>query len=153
MEQLAFDSELKKVYIQIEKAELAVLATSSQNKPTIRTMCIVFFDEKIYFQTSTEYVKYKQICENKNVALCIGNIQIEGIAEIKGRSIEHKKFVEYYGKNHENSYKNYSGLETTILIEVTPIRITQWVYDDDKPSRIFLELKTKSAYKIMEPYC
>jgi uncharacterized pyridoxamine 5'-phosphate oxidase family protein len=60
MEQLNYETELEKAYKQIEN-----------NKPTVRIMSIVFFDEKIYFQTSTKYSKFKQISENNNVALCI----------------------------------------------------------------------------------
>ena len=106
MEQVNFENEKGKVYKKIGKSKFAVLATSSQNKPTARTMSIVFFDNKIYCQTSNEYVKYKQICENKNVALCIENIQIEGIANIKGKTIEQSKFIEMYKKIIMDHLKN-----------------------------------------------
>ena len=154
MEILNFEMELKKVFKKIGKAKFASLATCSQNMPTVRTMSIVFFDNKIYFQTSKEYVKFKQISENNSVALCIGNIQIEGIANIKGKTSEQNKFIEKYKKSHNSSYKKYSGLDSSILIEINPIKIIIWDYSiiDQKPSRIFLELERQKAYRIMEEY-
>lgn len=153
MEQLNYEIELEKVCEQIEKNKLAVLATCSNNIPTARTMSIVFFDKKIYFQTSIEYLKYKQISENINVALCIFNIQIEGVAKLKGKTIENDKFIEIYKKHHEDSYKKYSKLDTSRLIEITPKKFTIWDYDNNgKPSRIFIDLDTKNAYREMEPF-
>ena len=153
MEQLDFENELKKIFEQIGKVKFAVLATSSQNKPTARTMSIVFIDNKIYCQTSTEYVKYKQICENNNVALCIENIQIEGVANIKGKTIEQNKFIEIFKENHNGSYKKYSGLEESRLIEIIPKKIIVWEYNSNgTPSRMFLELETKKSYREMEKY-
>ena len=153
MEQLDFENELEKIFEQIGKAKFAVLATSSQNKPTARTMSIVFIDNKIYCQTSNEYVKFKQICENDNVALCIENIQIEGIANIKGKTIEQNKFIEIYKKNHNGSYKKYSALDESRLIEIAPKKIIVWEYNSNGiPSRMFLELETKKAYREMEKY-
>ena len=154
MEQLDFNIELEKVYKKIGKSKFAVLATSAQNKPTARTMSIVFFDNKIYFQTSNEYLKYKQITENNNVALCIGNMQIEGNANIKGKTIEQNKFIEIYKKSHNSSYKKYSKLDESIVIEVEPKKITLWEYDiiKGKPFRLFLEMDTKNVFKKMEPY-
>ena len=154
MEQLHFEKELEKVFKQISKEKFASLATTSQNKPTVRTLSIVFINGKIYFQTSIEYTKYKQIIENNNVALCIGNIQIEGIAIIKGKTIEQKEFIEVFKINHNNAYQKYSGLETSRVIEIDPLKITIWDYgiNDQNPSRIFLELETKKAYRKMEEY-
>ena len=153
MEQINFENEIGKVYNKIGKSKFAVLATSSHNKPTARTMSIVIFDNKIYCQTSNEYVKYKQICENNNVALCIENIQIEGIANIKGKTIEQSKFIEMYKKNHNGSFKKYSGLDESRLIEIIPIKIIIWEYNlNGIPSRMFLELETKKAYREMEKY-
>jgi len=154
MDQLDYNSELEKVYKQIGKSKFAVLATSAQNKPTVRTMSIVFFDNKIYFQTSNEYLKYKQITENNNVALCIGNMQIEGKANIKGKTIEQRKFIEIYKKNHNSSYKKYSKLDESIVIEIDPKKITLWEYNiiNGKPSRLFIEIETEKAFRKMEPF-
>ncbi|MDR2709116.1 MAG: pyridoxamine 5'-phosphate oxidase family protein, partial [Elusimicrobiota bacterium] len=62
------------------------LASSVHNHPTVRLVSYIVNDRKIFFQTGTDLVKYKQICENNNVALCIDNIQIEGIANIIGKT-------------------------------------------------------------------
>jgi uncharacterized pyridoxamine 5'-phosphate oxidase family protein len=153
MEQLNYEIELEKVYKQIENNKLAVLATCDNNRPTVRTMSIVFFDEKIYFQTSVDYLKYKQISKNNNIALCILNIQIEGIANLKGKTTENDKFIEIYKKDHKDSYKKYSNLDTSRLIEIIPQKITIWDYDSSgKPSRIFIDLATKNVHRTMEPF-
>jgi uncharacterized pyridoxamine 5'-phosphate oxidase family protein len=153
MEILDFEIELEKIYNQIKENKLAVLATSSENKPTARTMSIIFLDNKIYCQTSIEYIKCKQLMENKNVAVCIFNLQIEGIANIKGRTTDFDEFIKMYKIIHEDSFKKYSKLECSRLIEIIPKKIIKWDYDSNgKPSRIFIDLVKKEIYRKLEEY-
>lgn len=68
----------------LENSKSNILAICSNNRVTARDVYFASNDFSIYFVTSKAYEKYKQIQKNKNVALCLGNIQIEGIAIIKG---------------------------------------------------------------------
>ena len=113
-------------------------------------MSVVIFRNKIYFQTGTDLIKYRQICENENVALCFDNIQVEGIANIMGKPMEHDTIMEIYKKHYKSSYENYSKLDKEILVEVQPQKITIWEYDNnERPYRIYLDLGRKKAYKEM----
>jgi hypothetical protein len=54
------------------------------------------------------------------VALCFENIQIEGIANIIGKPVEHNNIMEVYKEYYKISFENYSKLDKEILIEVIP---------------------------------
>ena len=150
METLDFNHEEKRIFTQIGENKIAPLATSSQNNVTVRMMSVVIFRNRIYFQTGTDLIKYRQICENKNVALCFDNIQVEGIANIMGKPMEHDTIMEIYKKHYKSSYENYSKLDKEILVEVQPQKITIWEYDNnERPYRIYLDLGRKKAYKEM----
>lgn len=127
--------ELKNyVYNFLENNKLIVLATSSNNLVSARTMSYIVIDEKILFQTDSNYTKAKQIKDNPNVALCIDNIQIEGIANILGHpfNIENKDFLDKYKKIHNSSYTKYSNLDNEIVIEIIPHIFTIWTYENGK---------------------
>ena len=61
METLNFIAEQEEIFHKIGKNKLAALATSSQNNPTVRMMSIIIYDNKIYFQTGIDLMKYKFI--------------------------------------------------------------------------------------------
>jgi uncharacterized pyridoxamine 5'-phosphate oxidase family protein len=84
--ELSYDIELENIYKNIGKSKIMALATSSQDNPTVRLVSCIRYDNKIFFQTGTDLKKYEQIYRNKNVALCVDNIQIEGIAKIIGKT-------------------------------------------------------------------
>ena len=150
MEILDFIAEQENLFNKIGESRLAALATSSNNYPTVRTMSFIIYEKMIYFQTGIDLIKYKQINENYNVALCFDNIQIEGTANILGQPLEHEKIMEIYKKYYKGSFENYSKLDKEILIKIIPKKITEWEYDmDGKPYRIFIELENKKAYKEM----
>jgi uncharacterized pyridoxamine 5'-phosphate oxidase family protein len=150
MEKLDFDIEEEKIFKIIGESRIVALATSSENKTTVRTMSVIVYSRKIYFQTGIDLLKYKQICKNKNVALCFENIQIEGIAKIIGKPVEHKNIMKIKKKYYLTSFETYSKLDKEILIEIIPIKITEWNYDvNGKPYRIFIELESKKSYKEM----
>ena len=150
MEKWNYEIEEDKIFDLIGDSKIVALATSSKNSTTVRTMSIIVYSKKIYFQTGIDLIKYKQICENKNVALCFENIQIEGVANIMGKPIEHENIMELYKKCYKKSFETFSKLDKEILIEIIPRKITKWDYDvNGKPYRIFIELDSKRAYKEM----
>jgi len=150
MEILNFEAEQEDFFNKIGENKLAALATSSQNNTTVRMMSVIIINKKMYFQTGVDLIKYKQICDNKNVALCFDNIQIEGIANIIGKPMDHDNIMEIYKKHYRKSFEKYSNLDTEILIEIIPQKITIWKYDNNgDPHRIFIELNNKKAYKEM----
>jgi uncharacterized pyridoxamine 5'-phosphate oxidase family protein len=114
-------------------------------------MSCIIYQNKIFFQTGTDLIKYKQICENNNVALCVDNIQIEGIANILGRTNDkqHSEIMEVYKKHYKNSYETYAHNETEVLIEIVIKKIIKWDYEDGKPYRIFIDINNKQVKKEM----
>jgi uncharacterized pyridoxamine 5'-phosphate oxidase family protein len=150
MELLNYEIEKERLFDLIGENRIVAFATSSNDYTTVRTMSIILYSNKIYFQTGIDLLKYKQISENKNVALCFENIQIEGIANIIGKPIEYKNIMDLYKKHYRNSYETYSELEKEVLIEIIPKKITEWNYDNrGKPYRIFIEFDNKRTYREM----
>ncbi|MDR0910947.1 MAG: pyridoxamine 5'-phosphate oxidase family protein [Spirochaetaceae bacterium] len=148
---MTYQNELKEAMKKLGGHFLGALATSAENRTTVRTMSFIVHEGSIYFQTGSDLLKYNQIKENRNVAICSGNIQIEGIAEILGQSMQHADIMKIYKQYYENSYATYSHLEKEVLIKISPKKITEWEYDNEgKPYRIFLDLVQETICK--EPY-
>jgi uncharacterized pyridoxamine 5'-phosphate oxidase family protein len=150
---LNYTEEIAKIYEQIGKSKIMALATSSRNHPTVRLVSCIISDTKILFQTGTDLTKYKQICKNNKVGLCVDNIQIEGIANIIGKTKDKRKdivgMMEIYQRYYLNSYETYSNNDNEVLIEIIPARIIKWDYEEGKPYRIFVDIKNKTAKKEM----
>jgi general stress protein 26 len=115
---------------QLEKSKLGVLATAEGSFVTARQVMLICDGLKVSFFTSTHTRKYRQIKENQNVAIAIGNIQIEGLASIKGPTSEKENawFLKAFEKTAPKVYKSYRDecldpQTTHQLIEVTPKRI------------------------------
>lgn len=143
--------ELEREVVEIlSKNNLWVLATSSYDKVTARTMSIVNMGLRILMQTGNKFLKYEQIIQNPRVALCRDNIQIEGVANIIGHPLEERNadFIERYKAQHEISYKLYSHLEDEVVIEILPSKITLWKYIDSRPCRDFIYPKERIAERV-----
>lgn len=137
----------------LDKNKIWVLATSSNDRVTARSISIVNEGLRIYFQTDKNFIKYKQIVKNPNVALCYGNVQIEGTAKIKGHPLDevNQRFVELYRKCHEGSFLRYSHLKNQVVIEIEPKLITLWKYIDSEPFRDYLYVDSLKV--VREHYC
>jgi inorganic pyrophosphatase/uncharacterized pyridoxamine 5'-phosphate oxidase family protein len=145
--ELDFTQEKDEVFQLLKNKKIMCLATSADNRVTARSMSCIVINEKIYFQTDRIFLKYHQIIDNPHVALCVDNIQIEGLANIKGHpySEENKDFIEKFKKEHNGSFLNYSHMENEIVVEVKPCLITLWKYIDGKPLRDFLDFVNEKA--------
>lgn len=146
---LDFIKEKQEVFQILSSKKTMVLATSAENRVTARSMSCVVINDKIYFQTDRTFLKYRQIKNNPQVALCIDNIQIEGLASITGHpySNENKHFIEKFKIDHNGSFLNYSHMENEIVVEVKPVLITLWKYIDGKPLREFLDFTNGKAVR------
>ncbi len=149
---MEYKNELENVYKQLGDSGIIVLATSSEDMPTIRSMSYVVVDGKLYFQTESEMEKAIQMKQNPNVALCQSNIAIKGTAKCKGRilSEENAVVMELYKQKHRGSYDAYSHMEKGELYEVTPNFITVWTYIEGEPYRKYIDCKKSNAW--MEHY-
>lgn len=145
------DIDFEKLKVEVmellRSKNVAVLATSSSDRVTARSVSYVIINSRIYFQTDKTFLKYKQIIKNPNVALCIDNIQIEGNAKIKGHPFneENRAFIEEFKKAHNGSFNTYSHMENEVVIEIEPVSVTLWKYEEGQPLRDFLDLQNKRA--------
>jgi len=115
---------------EIQRNHFGVLATAEGNYVTARTIMLIYDGLKISFTTPTWTRKFKQISANKNVALAINNIQIEGVASIKGRTSdpENAWFLKALEELSPEIYKLYRDVckepnTAYRVIEITPKRI------------------------------
>lgn len=128
-----FKKSISTFFEQLGEYKLMVLSTSLNNNVSSRMMSIVVLNGKFYFQTDKTLRKYEQLLGNKNVALCIDNIQIEGTCREIGTPSESPVFCELFETYYKSSYDNYSLLQDERLFEVTPVFIERWIYEDGKP--------------------
>jgi general stress protein 26 len=124
----------------LAKNKVWILATASGGRVTARSVSIVNEGLRCYFQTDTVFDKYQHIIANPNVALCFGNIQIEGKAKVRGPVLapKNQNIAGLYKQAHHRSYLRYSHLKNEVFIEIQPSLVTLWKYIDDKPCRDFL---------------
>jgi len=89
----------------------------------------------IYFQTSVDSLKIRQIKANKNVALCVGTYQIEGVAQILAHPLskENSSFAQAYKLKHPDSFELYSAYDDEVVVHISIHRVSQWKYIDGKP--------------------
>lgn len=146
-----FNEKLNNFFKSIGQSSKVVLATSLDDIVSARMMSVVIFKKCFYFQTDITFRKYNQISGNGNVALCIDNVQVEGICREIGIPLEHEDFCREYEKAFPDSFKKYSKLKNERLFEVIPKFIQRWIYEDEKPYTEKFDLQTgtyqKEAYK------
>lgn len=110
-----------------------VLSTAADGRVSSRMMSVVRLDDTFCFQTDIELRKYDQLMKNKNVALCIDNIQIEGKCEEVGHPLKNSEFVAAFQACFKGSFDAYTSLNNERLFVVKPTFIERWVYIDAVP--------------------
>ena len=133
----------------LEREKHLVLATCLGERVTARTMSHVNIGMDIFFQTDKRFLKVEQMVTNPKVALCVGNLQIEGIAELRGHPIDEEsiEFTSLYKKKHPHSFDTYANIKHEIVVKVMPSLITLWKYVAGKPCRDYLNISEKIAYR------
>jgi general stress protein 26 len=152
--EISYDTLLEHTIEALNRHKIWVLSTSAHDRVTARSMSIVNDGLSIYFQTHTSYIKYQQIEQNKHVALCYNNIQIEGEAIIRGNAFngQNETFLALYQRDHEGSYQKYTKLEKQVVIEVQPKKVTYWKYIDKVPYKEILDLVNETAVREMQEH-
>ena len=129
----SFSEKVKLFFSDFGIGRKMVLSSSENNRVSSRMMSIVQIDGIFYFQTDMTMNKYHQIISNNNVALCIDNIQIEGICEEKGHPLNNPDFCNVFQECFKGSYDAYSSLKNERLFAVKPMYIERWIYKDSIP--------------------
>lgn len=115
------------------KGRKMVLSTSENDRVSSRMMSVVQIDGAFYFQTDMTFKKYRQIVSNRNVALCIDNIQIEGICKELGHPSQFAAFCDVFQECFKGSYDAYSSLKNERVFSIEPVYIERWIYEDSVP--------------------
>ena len=129
-------------------------ATDVDRQVTARSMSMIHHAGKLYFQTGLTTTKCHQLRQNPLVALCAGNVQVEGLACSLAHPLapECRFFAEKYSQLHPGSFKTYSHLPSNVVFEVTPRRVIFWKYTEEgKPYREFVDFTARAACREMYP--
>ena len=127
------DTAVLKFWQEFGDHRLMVLSTSLHDVVTSRMISAVAADRRLYFQTDTKSRKYAQLKENPHAALCIDNIQIEGICRETGHPAADPVFCELYERSFPGSYERYTNLQSERLFCMEPAFIERWLYIEGKP--------------------
>lgn len=146
MKILDYEILKQEVIHTLENSKSIVLATCSNNRVTAREVYFATNNFSIYFLTSKAFDKYKQIEKNRNVALCLGNIQMEGIAIIKGHPNlpENETETTICLKKSKKEFEHFIKYKNTILIEVVVTRVELWKNN----GREYLNIIKGEAYRV-----
>ncbi len=115
------------------KGRKMVLSTSENNIVSSRMMSVVQNEGFFYFQTDKTFRKYSQLINNHNGALCIDNIQIEGVCEEIGRPLQNEVFCSLFKECFKGSYDAYTALNNERLFVLKPKHIERWIYKEGVP--------------------
>ena len=143
--------ELKESIITfLEEKSTIILATSSNDRVTARSISFVNKGLEIFFVTWTHHTKSVQIRENANVALCISNLQVEGKATIRGPPFDpnNKEYLDLYKKKHLRYYNKFAKQPETIIITIEPTLIVKLVNIKGDFYRDHLDIAKNNAYRL-----
>lgn len=144
-----FSEKSRLLWRKIGTHGVMTLSTCAENRVTSRQMSVIVSDGKFYFQTDENFLKFKQLSENPNAALCYKNFSVEGVCRCIGKPLDEKNafFVKAFKKHFFGSYKSYSALQTERLLELTPTLIYSWSYELTKPYMEYWDIENRSYRK------
>ncbi|MCM1062414.1 MAG: pyridoxamine 5'-phosphate oxidase family protein [Eubacterium sp.] len=144
-----FNSSLQPLWKKIGSHNVMTLSTCSDNHVTSRQMSVVVINGRFYCQTGDDFLKYRQILQNNNVALCTKNFSIEGECRDIGKPLDESNILvaKAIKKYFLLAYKSYSHLESERLLEITPSLIYSWSYEGFKPYMEFWNFQDLTYHK------
>ena len=145
---MEFNEAKALMFKKLGTSKIMALASSVDDYVMVRNVSCLFYDDKIYFKTDKNFRKTQQLFKNPRVALCVGGVQVEGIAVNKGLVVEEegRKFETAYKKYLWQSYNAYSHEDTEILIELTPVFVEIWDEDENRYAfQTFIDFEKQSV--------
>lgn len=144
LENLDFDAISAEKLKMLENVKEMVLSTCSGNHVTSRVVSTACCGTKILFASFRNNTKCAQIKENPNVAVCFGNMQIEGVAQIMGTPQDpmNAELMALYKEKQAGYYDIVLASKTMILIEVDIRRLTYIIPKTILLDRIDFEKRT-----------
>ncbi len=123
----------EKLWSDIGSSRVMVLSTCADNRVTSRSMSVVVIGGRFYCQTNENYLKCRQIKDNPNVSLCFGNFTAEGTCAVRGKPRDDTAFMSAMEKAYPDAVKRWSSLPEECILEITPVLIKSWIYENDLP--------------------
>lgn len=127
-------SELQKTLLE---TEVVSLATSAHDLVTVRQVSPLSIGLLLYVRTSLSSRKAKQMLENPNVAVCVGNFYFTGRSEFSGKVTlpENEEIKKAYMQQYPESFSEGDEFiqddEVFFLIKIQ--KISQWIYENNVP--------------------
>jgi len=156
--ELPYEDLKQEMIKEISNHTFAFLATSENDYVRVGNNWIVSDGLTIYCFTFPKTRKYKQMKANPKVALAVDNLQVEGVATLKGHPQDEPRFLKAYKENQPELYERrsktyFSRSETgTRVIEISPSRICRFKqssrYKISESCFDVLDIKKKEAYSI-----
>ncbi len=151
--EISYEDLEQEMLQEIKKYQYGVLATAEGEFVTARVMVFVTQGMTIYCVTPIWSRKYRQIMANSNVAIAAGNLQIEGVALLKGRPLEEENAVNALQEQIPEVCAMFGDSmqspDTDLrIIEITPGKITS--YQRQKGLKI-LDIVKEKAHSVDFP--
>jgi len=149
MKEFNFEEIINEKFKMMEDVTEMVLSTSLENRVTSRVVSTACYGQKVIFLSWGHHTKCEQIRINPMVALCHNNIQIEGIASIKGDVLEpeNANYAQLYQAKQAKYYDIFSQFKGMQIIEIQIQCITCFGFEGNKFYVDRIDLVNKTAYR------
>jgi general stress protein 26 len=144
LEDLDFDTVSTEKLKMLENVKEMVLSTCCGSHVTSRVVSTACQGRTIIFTSWGHNTKCVQIRENPNVAICIDNIQIEGVATLRGdpRGENNSGLMSLYKEKQEAYHNIVLKVEGMELVEITITRMACYTLNTWFIERIDFEKRT-----------
>ena len=150
--ELSYEELKRKIIEELKKHTTGTLATSEDGYVTARVLGILPDGLTIYCFVDVNSRKCKQINANPKVALTAGNIQIEGIARLRGQPLddENAYVIDLFKRTLPDIFENFSRKYFSRasgdgrVLEISSKRATLFVSD----SLEILNVEKEKAYRV-----
>ena len=128
MDELDYEKLAKEIMKQLRSLKEIVLATSADGRVTARLMAPLSDRLTLLMSTGGNSQKVAQMRQNPNIALAIGNLKIEAVAELYGHPGEHPTFLGSYAKKFPLYAKLYKSSPEDMLVIAHPTKIALYKF-------------------------
>lgn len=147
MEPLNYNDLADEITKSLQSEQGLILATCANNRVTARMICHINDGLTILFGTSRTSQKVAQMRQNPNVALAIGNVKIEAVAEIFGHPSGHALFQKEFPRKFPHLGAVYPSTPDDLLIIARPAKVALFKYTNG-PCEDVLEVDARKAYRL-----
>ncbi len=148
-----WNSVIDKIWEDMGKGFVGVLATHDLSNVGARTMSIVIYDQKFYFQTDADSRKMAQLEGNGDAAIAYENYQILGKCTVVGHPMDllNSNIFDAYKELYPKAASKYSGLRQERLVCFVPKIIEKWEYIEGRAQITIYDFeKHKSIITVLE---